>query len=220
MPRYIDLSGWIYNDMWQSTSNYPGATITDIPQPPEEVGGTRVYNQQFVLSGQSGTYIETQAHVDPTATPVSDCPIEDFVMNCVILRLVEKGQNEPIFADELKHVAADIPPDSAVLLATGWAKHWQDAQLFIDGSPYVTADAARWLIEQRIRLLGADIPRFDYPSQPVFPWQDFWACVPYLMAPVVNIFSDTFTQGRLFCFPLKIWRAMGTPVRAVLEVDD
>ena len=40
------------------------------------------------------------------------------------------------------------------------------------------------------------------------------------MAPVVNIFSDTFTQGRLFCFPLKIWRAMGTPVRAVLEVDD
>jgi kynurenine formamidase len=52
----------------------------------------------------------------------------------------------------------------------------------------------------------------------VFPWQAFWEHVPYLLAPVTNIHEQTFTRGRLFCFPLKIRGAMGSPVRAVLEV--
>ncbi len=218
--RYIDLSGWIENDMWQSVSNYPGATITEIPQPPEEEGEDPCYNQKFVLSGQSGTYIETKAHVDRTATAVTECPIGDFVMNCVILRLSAKEKGEPIEVDELRALNVEVPADSAVLLATGWDVHWHEATHFVEGSPYITAEAAHWLFERDIRLLGADIPRFDCPRSPVFPWDAFWASVPYLLAPVTNIFHQPFVYGRMFCFPLKIRGAMGTPVRAVLEVND
>ena len=116
--QYVDLSGWIENDMWQSTSNYPGATITEIPQPPEDEDDPPCYNQKFVLSGQSGTYIETKAHVDRSARAVTECPIENFVMDCVILRLDTKQRNEPIQLDELTSLEVNIPPDSAILLAT------------------------------------------------------------------------------------------------------
>jgi len=218
--RYIDLSGWIENDMWQSVSNYPGATITEIPQPPEEEGDPPCYNQKFILSGQSGTYIENKAHVDRTATPVTERPIDDFVMNCLVLRLAAKKAGEPIGVDELRALNVHVPAGSAVLLATGWDVHWHEAEYFVERSPYITADAAHWLFKQDIRLLGADMPRFDCSLSPVFPWDDFWASVPYLMAPVTNIFNQTFLSGRLFCFPMKIRGAMGTPVRAVLEVND
>ena len=219
MTRYVDISGWIDNGMWQSASNYPGATITEVPQPPEMKDEPPVFNQQFLLSGQSGTYIETKAHADPAATPVSACAIEDFVMNCVVLRVASKRQNEPIEMGELEKLHVDVPPDSAVLLATGWDRHWHTPEQFIAGSPYITADAAQWIFDKKPRLLGADIPRFDYPPQRVFPWQAFWDRVRYLMAPVTNIHQDSFTHGRLFCFPLKIRGAMGTPVRAVLEIS-
>jgi len=217
---YIDLSGWIENGMWQSTSNYPGATITQIPQPPADEGEPPCYNQQFVLSCQSGTYVENEAHVDCSVPGATACLIEDFVMEAVILRLARKDKNEPILADELGALDIDIPPDSAVLLATGWDRHWHESQAFVEGSPFITADAARWIFTKQPRMLGADIPRFDYPAEPCFPWDEFWEKVPYLIAPVTNILEQIFTRGRLVCFPLKIRGAMGSPVRAVLEVDE
>lgn len=217
MP-YIDISGWIETGMWQSVSNYPGATITDIPQPPEMQDGPPVYNQKLLLSGQSGTYIETKAHVDQSAPPVTDYPIGEFIMDCVVLRLDTKADNEPITLQELEALDTQVPENAAVLLATGWDRHWHHATHFMDASPYITAEAARWIFTKKPRLLGADIPRFDYPLQPVFPWPAFWNHVRYLLAPVTNIHQNTFTRGRLFCLPLKIRGAMCSPVRAILEV--
>ena len=89
--RYVDISGWIENGMWSYSSAYPGAQISECPHPPELPDDYAVYCQRFELGGQSGTYIETKAHVDPTATPVSDCPIADFVMEAVVLRIPTLG---------------------------------------------------------------------------------------------------------------------------------
>ncbi|MBN2308538.1 MAG: cyclase family protein [Candidatus Hydrogenedentes bacterium] len=216
--RYIDITGWIENGMWSYTSAYPGAVITECPHPPELPEEYAVYCQQFALTGQSGTYIETKAHVDAAATPVTECPIGDFAMNAVILRIPGKSDTAPITREDLERAGAAIRPDDTVILATGWDAHWHEPKRFVEGSPYITPEAALWLFSHRIRCLAADFSRFDYAPAPCFPWDAFWENVPYLLAPVCNVFDLDVDRARLFAFPLKIRGAMGTPVRAVLEV--
>lgn len=218
--RYVDITGWIENGMWSYSSVYPGATISECPQPPELTADHEVYCQKFEIGGQSGTYIETKAHVDPAATPVSECPIGDFVMNAVILRVHGKRAGEAIRLDDLTRAGVTIQPDDAVIISAGWDAHWNDPERFVDRSPYIDREAALWIFSHGIRCLAADFPRFDYVPAPCFPWPEFWQNVPYLLAPVCNVYGQAFARARLFAFPLKIRGAMGTPVRAVLEVAD
>ncbi|HPG69166.1 MAG TPA: cyclase family protein [Candidatus Hydrogenedentes bacterium] len=217
MP-FIDISGWIDNGMWSYSTVYPGATITECPHPPELPEDYAVYCQRFVMGGQTGTYIETKAHVDPAGPAVSACPVEDFVMEAAVLRVNGKGENAAIRREDLEKLDVEIPRDGAVILATGWDAYWEEAEQFVEGSPYIERDAALWLFDHGIRCLAGDFPRFDYVPRPCFPWAEFWARVPYLLAPVCNVYRGEFTRGRLYAFPLKIRGAMGTPVRAVLDV--
>ncbi len=216
--RYVDVTGWIESGMWSYSSVYPGATISECPHPPELPPEHEVYCQRFEIGGQSGTYIETKAHVDPAATPVSACPIEDFVMDAVILRVPDKQAGQPVRVEELEGAGVAIGRDQAVVLATGWDVHWHEPKRFVEDSPYISREAALWLFSHEIRCLAADFPRFDCLSEPCFPWSEFWRHVPYLLAPVCNVYEEAFTRARLFAFPLKVRGAMGTPVRAVLEV--
>ena len=218
--RYVDITGWIESGMWSYSSVYPGAAITECPHPPELPADHEVYCQKFEIGGQSGTYIETKAHVDRSARPVSECPVADFVMDAVIVRVHGKGAREPIRVEELIEAGIEIRPDDAVILATGWDVHWHEPETFVAGGPYISREAALWLFSHRIRCLAADFPRFDCAAAPCFPWSEFWRSVPYLLAPVCNVYDQDFVRGRLFAFPLKIRGAMGTPVRAVLEVPD
>ena len=110
--RYVDITGWIETGMWSYSSAYPGAEISECPHPPELPDDYEVYCQRFEIGSQSGTYIETKAHVDRSATPVSECPIGDFVMPAVILRVGRKGPNEPVRLEELHHAG-----DSLIVLA-------------------------------------------------------------------------------------------------------
>ena len=216
--RYVDVTGWIQNDMWSYSSVWPGAAITECPHPPEFSDEYKVYCQKFAIGGQSGTYIETKAHVDRSATPVSECPIGDFAMNAVILRVHDHQHDAPIRREELEGAGATIRPDDAVIISTGWDVHWDEPKRFLDAGPCVSREAALWLFSHRIRCLAADFPRFDNISAPCFPWPEFWKSVPYLLAPLCNVYRESFVRARLFAFPLKIRGAMGTPVRAVLEV--
>jgi len=218
--RYVDVTGWIENGMWSYSSAYPAAAISQCPHPPEFPNDYEVYCQKFELGGQSGTYVETKAHVDSQATPVSECPVGDFVMNAVVLRVHGKDAGAGITLEDLEQSGANIERDAAVILATGWDTYWGEPARFLEGSPYIEPEAARWLFSHDLRCLAADFPRFDSIRHPCFPWAEFWVRVPYLLAPVCNVYREAFVRGRLFAFPLKIRGAMGTPVRAVLEVAE
>jgi kynurenine formamidase len=48
----------------------------------------------------------------------------------------------------------------AVLVHTGWAEHWNTEQYFED-HPFVTAEAARYLVEHGAKLVGIDSVNID-----------------------------------------------------------
>ena len=214
-----DISGWIHNGMWSYCPEYPGANISDLPHPAFLPDDYPVYLQKFIIGGQTGTYVETKAHVDKSATPVTDLPLAELWRPAVVIDAGRKGPKEPITLSDFRHAKADIQPGDAVLISTGWDRKWDDSD-YIDNSPYIEREAALWLFDRQIGLLASDFPRFDDPAQMQFPWQEFWERVNLLLAPVTNLQGLSGRCGRLCAFPLKISGACATPCRAALIGDE
>jgi kynurenine formamidase len=51
----------------------------------------------------------------------------------------------------------------AVLVHTGWDRHWV-SERYGTGNPFLTAAAADWLVEQQAGLVGIDSVNIDDPS--------------------------------------------------------
>ena len=201
--------------MWSYCKEYPGAEIAELPQPAFLKGRYRVFCQKFEIGGQSGTYIETKAHVDRDAPPVTDYPASEFFFGCKIIRLDKKGPLEKISLEEVMSRSPEIEKGDAVLISTGWDRKWHDDD-FVSSSPCISGEAGEWLAGRGIKLLGSDFPRFDNPSAPEFPWGRFWEKVTFLLAPVVNLGEAASDTVRLIALPVKVRGAAAAPVRAVL----
>lgn len=213
--RIRDISGWIYNGMWSYCPEYPGAEISELPQPAFLPKDYPVYLQKFAIGGQTGTYIETRGHVDRSAVPVTQLPLECFCRPAVVIDAGAKRDSEPVTLADVEHAGVQIRQGDAVLLSTGWDRKWDDAD-FVEKSPYISREAALWLFDRKIGMLGADFPRFDLPSASQFPWTEFWDKVNLLLAPVTNLRGLSGRCGDLIAFPLKIRGACATPCRAAL----
>ena len=213
MTSIRDISGWVYTGMWSYCPEYPGAQITELPHPAFVPDDYPVYLPKFVIGGQTGTYIETRAHVDPSAEPVSALPLEEFCRPAVVIDIGPKRAKEPVTLADVSQ--AELRPGDAALIRSGWDRKWEDAD-FVANSPFIGREAALWLIERGIGLLAADFPCFDDPSAMQFPWAEFWQRVNLLLAPVTNLDGLSGRCGTLIAFPLRIRGACATPCRAAL----
>ena len=64
----------------------------------------------------------------------------------------------------LSLTGGDILAGDAVLIRTGWSKHWSDAETFNGrrcGLPGPGETAARWLVSRGATLVGSDTPGFE-----------------------------------------------------------
>ena len=218
MTEIRDISGWIYTGMWQYCPEHPGAEISELPHPAFLPPEYPVYLQKFVISGQTGTYIETRAHVDKAAEPVTAMPLSEFYRPAVVIDVGRKTTNERITVEDLERANVDLRPGDAALICTGWDRKWRDAD-YVEGSPFIGREAALWLIERRIGLLGSDFPRFDYVPAMEFPWPEFWEKVNLVLAPLTNLEGLSGRCGNLIAFPLKIEEACASPCRAAIIME-
>jgi len=51
----------------------------------------------------------------------------------------------------------------AVLIHTGWAEHWNTDKYYYD-HPFLTEDAAKYLKDQKVKLVGIDSHNMDDSS--------------------------------------------------------
>ncbi len=51
--------------------------------------------------------------------------------------------------------------DRAVLVRTGWDRHWRTDHYGDAGHPFLTADAVAWLVERRPAVVGIDSVNID-----------------------------------------------------------
>ena len=219
--KLIDITGPIYPGMWAYEPPYPELEYVEIPQPPWVK--TQVYASEVRgLCTQTGTYLETSAHINPDGPCLDQVELRDlFQRDTVIINLPARTKaRQPILREELEASLGDfaIKPGLAIIVGTGWGQYWKE-DFYLSDAPYFTSEAMSWLLAKVPFLLGADSPRWDHLEKPQGFWEKLFASGTLLLAPVVNIEQIKVKTCKLVVLPLKLSSICAAPARAVLVIE-
>ena len=179
--------------------------------------GTEFHIGRIEMVANTGTYLDSPFHRYAAGKDVSELPLERLANLDGVVVPADPSSGRAIGP------AAFLGHDlrgKAVLVRTGWDRHWRTDRYF-EGHPFLTRDAAEYLLEAGAALVGIDSLNIDDTgdlSRPVHS---------RLLAGEVPIVEHLRGLGRLpgdgfrfFAVPVKV-KNMGTfPVRAFGIVED
>jgi kynurenine formamidase len=207
MTDIIDLTHPIYNGV-ESFPHDPKVAI--IPHGKVE---THQYNiSQIVMGSHQGTHLDAMYHFFDDGRTLDKMPLEWFIGPAHCLQ-IPKGANETITVEDLQPHEACLQPEARIIVNTGWYHRFGKADFFED-FPSFSLEAATYLAERKIRMLGMDIPT---------PGVQWLALHHILLAPeneivVVESLANLDDLPATFHFiglPLNFKGRDGSPIRAV-----
>ncbi|HEY0681237.1 MAG TPA: cyclase family protein [Steroidobacter sp.] len=119
--------------------------------------GTEFQIGKITLVSNTGTYIDTPFHRFEAGFDLSGLPLESIteVEGVVVRQLNRSSRAISRAAFETVDVAG-----KAVLVHTNWAMHWRTDRYF-EGHPFLTSDAAEYLRDRGVTLVGIDSYNID-----------------------------------------------------------
>jgi arylformamidase len=116
--------------------------------------------QQLCLLSHHGTHVDAPRHFFPDGKAIADVPLSALCGDGVVIGF-DGASLTPITADDLRRHAFLVKPGDRVLIRTGWSEHY--GQPSYRDSPYLTREAAEYLLGLGISLLGIDTLSPDAP---------------------------------------------------------
>lgn len=178
--------------------------------------GTEFHIGKIEMVANTGTYLDSPFHRYANGKDLADLPLESLAaVEAIVVRWdMTKGRAIPSAAFAGRPIAG-----KAVLVHTGWAKHWRTDQYF-EGHPFLTADAARFLRDEGATLVGIDSLNIDDTADLSRPVHSILLAhdVP-IVEHLCALEQLPDARFRFFAVPVKV-RGMGTfPVRAFGIID-
>lgn len=147
----VDLSHTLESGM----PIYPGDPVVEFSASPQEEPW-RVLS--LALGSHSGTHIDAAAHYLPGGCTIDRYPLERFVLPGVVAALAA-GDDEEIAPAALAEALAAAPAGGALLLCTGWDRHWGDSAML--RHPFLGAAASEAIVAAGVTLVGTDAFNVD-----------------------------------------------------------
>ncbi len=173
--------------------------------------GTEFQIGKIELVGNTGTYLDTPYHRYADGYDLAALDLDRVSAVPAIVVRVEGGADRAI---DWEAFAATSFEGRAVLVHTGWARHWRTDQYF-EGHPFLTAAAATYLRDKGALLVGIDSFNIDDVSGGERPVHSILlaAGIP-IVEHMTNLDALPNEGFRFWAVPPKI-SEMGTfPVRA------
>jgi kynurenine formamidase len=219
MPTIVDLSHPIVHGM----ITYPGLPapviadhLTREASREHYAPGTEFHIGRIEMVANTGTYLDTPAHRYADGTDLADTPLDRMVdLDGIVVDTVGRRASDLHDFDVLD---LDVQ-GRAVLIRTDHSRRWGTDGYFRD-HPYVTGDAASWLVEHGAALVGIDSLNIDDTSSGERPAHStlLRAGVP-IVEHLRNLDALPASGFRFSAAPVAV-RGMGTfPVRAYAVLD-
>jgi kynurenine formamidase len=199
--------------------------------------------------GHIGRDLKLHGGVDAvaaTATPggignnlgIESFPVDLMLNRCVLLdvaRHLGSGRPDPLAPDvevtaahldqTMKAQGVDVRPGDSVMIRTGWGRYFgtDNARYLGEKSPGPGQDAARWIIDKKVRLVGDDTATFE--RRPAAYGKELFSVHMMLLADsgiyiVENANLEALADAKVYVSmlvltPLRIQGATGSPLRAI-----
>jgi arylformamidase len=178
---------------------------------------------RLTLGTHTGTHIDAPSHFIEDGCSIDQIPLEILVGNAELINLSMNGPRAAITAEDLEHGLGDRRPAQRLILRFDWARRYSNVD-FYNESPFLTREAAQWVIDNGVRMLGYDTPSPDNPldsresacDSPVHKLllgSDVWL-VEYLCN--LHLLPETF---EFIALPLTLRGLDGSPARCLGRVS-
>lgn len=175
--------------------------------------------RRFVCGSHCGTHVDAPKHFIGGTASIDEIPLNRLIGEAQVIDFGLLPPKSIIYRNDISHKINENSPKK-IILKTGWSRFWKTDQYFKDW-PFLSADAAEFLIEKRIELLAMDFPSPD----PVYFGTDkekdcpnhklFFKSGVILVEYLCNL--DKLSGDRIFLvvMPLKLSGFDGSPARVI-----
>jgi kynurenine formamidase len=172
----------------------------------------RMQLTSYTVSAHSYTHLDAPLHMaGPDKKSITDYPVEYFIGEASLINL-PRGRNEPITGNDLELGGKHCKDGDIVFIRTGWLEKMWGKEIFID-SPYLTEDAADWLVKLKARIAGYD---FNHDHTEDHTIHRIMLANEVLNLEYVNHLSlIDVPRFQVFALPIKFQDFDGAPCRPV-----
>jgi arylformamidase len=109
------------------------------------------------------SHVDSPAHILADAPTIEATPLDRVVGPCRVLNLRDAPANQAIDAARLAAADPGGPAGEILLLSAGWDRQrdWNTPEFWRE-APWLTRDAAEWLLAQGPKAVAFDFPQ-DFP---------------------------------------------------------
>lgn len=212
--RFIDVSHTIEHGML-TYPGIPAPEISDFLTRADSRGhyaaGTEFSIGKIDMAANTGTYVDSPFHRYENGMDLSELPLESLAdLEGIVVRCpLENGR-----AVHKKYLECYDVKGKAVLIHTGWDRHWRTNQYF-QGHSYLTKDAAEYCVQSGAAVVGIDSLNIDDTDDLTRPAHSLLlrANIP-IVEHMCNLKSVPDNGFKFYAVPLKIRRFGSFPVRA------
>ena len=214
--KIIDLSLSIEEGMMTFPSHWhPVVEITILGRHGIEGRETR----KLVLGTHIGTHADAPRHFIPNGKSIDEVPLDVLIGPATVADFTGcRTLQEFDIADLKQKLGEKVPP--RLILRTGWSEYFGNMK-FYNEYPYLSEDAAQWLVDKGVRLIAMDTPSPDNPAHSRGTPKDspnhkvLLGAGVVLVEYVANLKALTKSEVELIVMPLKLKGCDGSPARCV-----
>lgn len=206
--KFIDISVPVSTNL----PIWPGSPAIELKRRLDIDQGDIANDTTLHFSAHTGTHVDAPLHFLAEGSSVEEMPLDVLAGSAVVVDLSDVDVVTPSTLEKLA-----IPAGTErLLIRTRNSSLWEaEVQEFQPDFVALTAEAAQWVVERGIRLIGVDylsVQRFqDSPE----------THLNLLRAEVViieglNLANVAAGEYKLICLPLKLQGVEGAPARAIL----
>ncbi len=189
------------------------------------------------MTVHAGTHIDSPHHFFRNMPSVERLPLEALIGRAVILDLTSKGAPRARITPEdlekaeqaLKEQGIEIKEGGILLLRTDWPKgHKTTDPAWWNDSPYLTKEAAEWLVERKPAVIGFDFAQeekgADYQkAQEILEsgMRVHRTLLPKITCQIENLINldQIGPTAQIVALPAK-WKTESAPARVIALMDN
>ena len=228
--RVVDLT-YAINDKLPA---WPGDTRTFKAHTNASVEKEGYFTRSFWMLEHYGTHMDAPIHFPPGKIAVDQIPPEHLFGPAVVIDVRPQAEKNPDYGLTVQRIErwetehGRIPPGAIVLMRTGWASRWPDAQRYrnldekgVMHFPGFSVEGAHLLLSRRVSGLGIDTMSVDYGASKEFEVHrlSFGAGV-YHLENLADLSLLPEAGAFLVVAPIKLEGGSGGPCRVFAILPD
>ena len=185
-------------------------------------------NTKLTLPTHIGTHVDAPYHFIESGETLENMPLNKFIGPGLLLDLRKlSNPKTSIKLNDIKESlgGTTINSDQIVILFTGWTSSKSGAPDYYTGGPYLSNEAANFLVEQNTKAVAIDFPIDKHPPTPKSTIKDFpvhrillGAEIP-IIENLINLHLLVGKEFTLSALPLKLKGGDGSATRAVAFIN-